>query len=219
MQKNLNFKHDILSSNETTSGISQEMMDRFRKRKCFADTELEQLASQSFNQTSTINSKLMKYQTCTDMANLVPSENKQPNFHLTNQNYVMDTFVFNNYFSQLANLTKANIWYLQASLNGQKNINYDFFKANFNCLNLNQIDSPTLTELSSEREIVSPSNEFSSNSTRFNNCIKSKLDWDDRDKTNKLAEFKIDYEKNLTKEKYSGKAKSFSVDSLLGVVK
>ena len=193
------------------------MMDRFRKRKCFADTELEQLASQSLNQTTTINSKLIKKQECVEMKDSIPSQIKQPNFQFTNTNYVMDNFAFNNYFSQLANLTKVNIWYLQASLNGQNSLSHDLFNANFNCLNLNHINSMTFTDFSSEN---SPSpNEFTTYIGVDDECTKSNLDLNETENAKKMEEFKLDCEKNLTKEKYSGKAKSFSVDSLLGVVK
>lgn len=216
LQKNLGNRQDL---NESACAIDQEIMDRFRKRKCFADTELEKLASQAINSTVTAHSQNFKQQESNEMCNSNQSLLKQSNPIFTNPNYLLDTFAFNNYCSQLANLTNANIWYLQASLNSHKNTSHDFFKNNFNFLNLNNMmNSSALTYLLPKMDTFMPSDSKVYNND-LNDSSESKIGFDLCKNSNKLEDLNLNDETNLHKEKYSSKSKSFSVDSLLGVVK
>lgn len=204
--------------NESSVDINKEMMDRFRKRKCFADTELEELASQALNSTASSYSQLIKQQEHNEKPNLNISLARQSNSAITNPSYLRDAFSYDNYCSQLANLTNANIWYLQASLNRHKNPSHDLFKNNFNFLNLNQmINTPAMSFLFGQAQSLSPSTEHTS-ITEVYNSAESKLSFDKREDSKKIEDLKPNDEKNLQKEKYSGRAKNFSVDSLLGVV-
>nr|AGR88660.1 doublesex/male abnormal-3-related transcription factor 11E [Brachionus koreanus] len=217
LQKNLSTKHDLLTYNEPTCALNQEILDRFRKRKCFADTELEKLASHAINPNA--QGLMIQQQEYNETSHSNQSLLKQSNPLLTNSNYLLDTFVFNNYCSQLANLTNANIFYLQASLNSQKTASHDFFKSNFNFLNFsNVINSPALTYLLPQVDSLLPSND-KTGECASNGYSKSKIGYDHSSNSNKLEELILRDEKNLHKEKYSDKSKSFSVDSLLGVVK
>lgn len=241
LQKSLTTKtyFPCLPDGELSEELANDMMQRIRKRKCFADIELEELSktpqtsSTALIQSHIIEKNNFKYQQEISEENnllLEQSKNENPNTIITSSpNYLIDAInAFNVYYAQLANLASPNLFFLQASLNMiSKNETFpndqESSQAIFNFNNTNPIfNSHTFFNyLLAQNDSTSP---LSRNSTTSEYSTESGrdeaiFDFDESDNSNKLTQLKLNENEKTPKESNASKAKSFSVESLLGVVR
>ncbi|CAF0735463.1 unnamed protein product [Brachionus calyciflorus] len=222
MKKNLS----ILADREYSEDLTKEMVERIRKRKCFADTELEEMVKNPQTSNTLIQNQLI-IQKAINENNSQNLLEVQHNFNLiSNANYLFDAF--NAYYTHLNNFTNPNFLLLQASLSllskndtfpKENEVNNSVF--NFQNLASNFSNTSLFNYISNQNESVSPLSGNSIESDLSNDLSireENNFSFDEAENSSKLNELKLS-ESDRTKEIVTTKSKNFSVESLLSVVK